>query len=96
MNARYTLGPDVEPNEELYDSLGNRIDEDYTDQAVADVHRSLGGRPSLSGHRSRSPQIAFRLPADERELAQKLAEDEGISLSEFARQALEERLRHAS
>lgn len=93
MNDRYALGPDVTPNEELYDSHGNRIDENYVDQAVTGVHRSLGGHPSLSGQRIRSPQIAFGFPPRN---ATKRARAEGVTPSEDARQALEERLHRAS
>ncbi|WP_017972467.1 ribbon-helix-helix protein, CopG family [Actinopolyspora halophila] len=93
---RYTLGPDAATDEELYDSHGNPVDATYIDQAVDDVDRALSGRPSLSGRRTRSPQIAFRLPAAEREQAQQLAEQQGVSVSELARRALEEHLRRAS
>ncbi len=70
---RYTVGPDVEPDEEPDDSHGNRVDEDYIEQAVTHVHRTLGGSLSPSGQCARSPQIAFRRPADERDQAQRLA-----------------------
>lgn len=38
MSTRYTLGPDVGPEEELHDSCGTRIGEDYAERAVADAH----------------------------------------------------------
>lgn len=60
MSTRYTLGRDVGPEEELHDSYGNRIEENYVEQAVSDVHHALGGRPSLSGKRTRSPQVTLR------------------------------------
>jgi len=43
----------------------------------------------------RSPQVAFRVSAEVREAAERLAEQEGVSLSTLARQALEERIRLA-
>lgn len=60
MSTRYTLGRDVGPEEEVHDSYGNRVDEDYVEQAVSDVHHALG-----------------RLPAEEREQDQRLAEEQG-------------------
>ncbi len=80
MSTRYTLGQDARPDEELHDSYGNPIDEDYVEQAVADLHRAVGGRPSLPGKRTRSPQVTFRLHAEERDQAQRLAEEQGVSL----------------
>lgn len=60
MSNRYTLGLDLGPEEELHDSCGNRIDEDYVEQAVCDVDHALGSHPSLSGKRNRSPQVTCR------------------------------------
>lgn len=51
------------------------------------------GRPSLAGKVGRSPQVTFRLPAEERELAEKIAADRGTTVSALAREALEELLR---
>ena len=48
MSTRYTLGRAVEPEEELHDSYGNRIDEDYVEQAVSDVHSVQPGRNGLA------------------------------------------------
>jgi hypothetical protein len=56
MSTRYTLGREVGPEEDLHDSCGNRIDEDYVEHAVSDVQHALGGRSSLSDNRIRSPQ----------------------------------------
>lgn len=94
---RYELGPNIPADKPLRDTHGTLIDQDYIDQAVDDAHQAVTGRPSLAGHRcGPSPQVAFRLPAAERERAQRLAEAEGVSLSELARQALEERIQRAS
>jgi hypothetical protein len=88
MTKKYSLGPDVPSDEPVYDSKGNLIDDDYIDQAVEDVHRVFG-RPSPSGDGS-SPRVSFRLSAETRQAAEKIAEQEGLSLSELARHTLEE------
>jgi predicted HicB family RNase H-like nuclease len=93
--SKYTLGPDVPPDELVRDSKGNVIDEDYIAQAVQDVHDAVAGRPSLSSQGT-SPRVSFRVPTDVREAAERLANREGVSLSELARRALEERVRNAS
>jgi len=94
MSNRYTLGPDVPDGEPVRDSTGSPIDADYIQRAVEDVHTALG-RPSLSGG-GQSPRVTFRVSADVREAAERLAEKEGITLTDLARQALEERIRRAS
>jgi hypothetical protein len=94
MSNRYTLGPDVPDGEPVRDSKGNLIDADYIDRAVEDVHTALG-RPSLSGG-GRSPRVTFRVSVEVREAAERLAEQEGITLTDLARQTLEERIRRAS
>jgi hypothetical protein len=88
MRKKYTLGPDVPADEFVYDSKGNLIDDGYIDHAIEDVHRTLG-RPSLSGA-GNSPRVSFRLSIETRQAAEKIAELEGVSLSELARHALED------
>lgn len=51
------------------------------------------GRPSLAGPSGRSPQVTFRLPAEERELAEKVAAARGTTVSALAREALEDLLK---
>lgn len=46
------------------------------------------GRPSL-GDRGSSPQVAFRLPAELRDSAERIAAREGRTVSAIAREALE-------
>jgi 1-acyl-sn-glycerol-3-phosphate acyltransferase len=94
MSNRYTLGPDVPDDEPVRDSKGNPIDAGYIERAVEEVHTALG-RPSLSGG-GESPRVTFRVSADVREAAERLAKREGITLTDLARQALEERIRRAS
>lgn len=93
MARKYEAGPDVKPEEEVYDSKGNRIDQDYIDRAVEDVHRQLGpGRPSLTSPGAVSPEIKARVPADLKRRVEELVKREGISVSAFVREALEEHL----
>jgi hypothetical protein len=66
-----------------------------TDEVAADIVETVlrsVGRPSLSGVRQRSPQIAFRVPPAVRDQAAEAAAWEGKTVSELAREALEERL----
>lgn len=92
MSRKYEIGPDVAPDEKVYDTHGNLIDDDYIAQAVEDAHEALAGRPSLSGRKGLSPRVSFRLPTEVRDAAEQLAESEGVSLSTLARRALEERV----
>ena len=61
-------------------------------QAIVEEVRRVGGRPSLSGNAAKSPQIAFRVAATVRERAARVAADEGKTVSQLAREALEARL----
>ena len=80
-------------HEDVRDSRGRRIAQDYVDAAVADVHEKLGGgRPSLSAAGHRSPQVTFRLPSELRDRAEAQARQEGTKVSDVARRALEEYL----
>ncbi|GIH72626.1 ribbon-helix-helix protein, CopG family [Sphaerimonospora thailandensis] len=72
--------------EDIYDRRGSRIDQAYVDAAVEHVHRTVG-RPSLSAPGERSPQVTFRLSPEEKSAAQALAEREGKTLSQLAREA---------
>lgn len=92
-SPKYELasGPDVDLAEAVIrDSRGRRITREYVDRAVRDVHAKLGrGRPSLSGRRTPSPQVTFRLPPALRAKAEARAKREGKRVSEVAREALE-------
>ncbi len=97
MARKYKLGPDVKPAEEVYDSKGNLIDENYIDRAVEDAHRQLGrGRPSLTAPGRTSPEIKARVPAELKLRIQQAARERGESLSDFIREALERQLDQAS
>lgn len=88
---KYQRGPDVDlEQEDIRDSKGNRIDDQYVAEAVENVHRYLGaGRPSLSAPGTRSPQVAFRVPEAMRAAAQARASREGKTVSALAREAFE-------
>jgi len=70
---------------------GTRVTDQVAAEIAEDVLRSVG-RPSLSGVRQRSPQIAFRVPPWVRDQVAEVAAREGKTVSELAREALEERL----
>lgn len=89
--TRYRVdpGPDVDlEQEDVRDSKGARIGQDYVNRAVEDVHRAIG-RPSLTAPGKQSPPIAVRLPEALRAAVAARAEREGKSLSEVTRDALE-------
>jgi hypothetical protein len=90
MAEQYKLGPDVGPDEKVYDSKGNLIDQDYIDRAVEDVHRQLGrGRPSLTAPGSVSPEIKARVPAELKARVEQAAKRQGKATSAVIREALE-------
>ena len=71
---------------------GTRLTNEVADEIVEQVRRG-GGRPSLSGQAQTSPQIAFRVPQSVRDRAAEIAEREDKTISQLAREALEERVR---
>lgn len=86
------IGPDIDlDREEIRLADGTRLTDEVAADIVETVLRSVG-RPSLSGVRQRSPQIAFRVPPAVRDQAAEVAAREGKTVSELAREALEERL----
>lgn len=92
MKSKYTHepGPDVDlDTEDVRDSRGRRITREYVEGAVADAHRQVRGRPSLTAPGRRSPQIAFRVPAELQADAERLAAQRGTTVSHLAREALE-------
>jgi len=86
------IGRDVDlDTEDVRLADGSRL----TELAVAEMveaARGLSGRPSLSGQSEPSPQIAFRVPRSVRDRAAELAAQQGISISQLAREALEARV----
>src|SRR4051794_24456802 len=86
------IGPDVDLDEEdvrLAD--GTRLTPQAADEIVERARR-VAGRPSLSGEAQHSPQIAFRVPRTLRDKAAEIAAKEGKTVSELAREALEDRI----
>lgn len=91
MAGKFTAGPDVDlKQEDVRDSRGRRITEEYAERAAQyDPSAVRPGRRSLSGGDVHSPRVSFRLPADLRLKAEKVAAQEGKSVSELAREALQ-------
>lgn len=84
------IGPDVDLETEIVrDVSGRRITPAYVDRVVGAARKP--GRPALTGE-GPSPAIAFRLPAALRERAEAVAAEEGKTVSQLAREALESRI----
>lgn len=104
VEEEYVFGPDLDLDEQefiLKDGrrLTNELADHIADETLADLRRRnlVPGGKSLSGGGVHSPRVQFRVPEDLRTQAEKVAEDEGVSLSALARHALENYLRsHAS
>lgn len=89
VSRKTPLGRDVDLGREDVRLLGGkRLTDQVADEIVEDVRRA-GGRPSLSGEPARSPQIAFRVPAELRDRAAAVAAAQGKTVSQLAREALE-------
>lgn len=86
-------GPEIDLEREVVlDGRGRRIDDDYVDAVVADVHEQVevrAGRPSLTGAHAPSPQVTFRLDPQLKALAEAVAASRGTTVSQLAREALE-------
>ncbi len=77
--------------EVILSSTGERIDQAYVDQAVAEVHaaRRKRGRPSRSGEAGTSPTLRIRVSEDEKADIEEQAELRGITVSEYVRWSIE-------
>jgi hypothetical protein len=75
----------VEITDELADQLADEAEQGYD---LTDAKRV--GRRSLSGNRGTSPRVNFRMTAELQARAQARAEREGKTVSEIAREALEQ------
>lgn len=96
ITAETPIGPDVDlEREDVRLADGTRLTPQVVETIVEEIRRG-GGRPSLSGAPARSPQIAFRVPPEIRQRAERAAADEGKTVSQLAREALEARLGGAS
>ncbi|WP_100498290.1 CopG family transcriptional regulator [Geodermatophilus chilensis] len=86
------IGPDVDLEaEDLRLVDGTRLTEDRAAEIVDEVRRRVG-RPSLTGEAAASPRIAFRISPSVRDRAAEIAAREGKTISQLAREALEERV----
>ena len=87
------IGDDVDlRREDVRLPDGTRLTDDLVDEIVEQV-RSKGGRPSLTGDSAASPRVSFRVTPGVRERAAIIAEREGKTISQLAREALEARVR---
>ncbi|HEU0128216.1 MAG TPA: hypothetical protein VFQ48_06390 [Pseudonocardiaceae bacterium] len=76
--------------EDVRDSQARRVDADYVQRAVADVHARRGRRPLTDAPvGEHSPQVSFRVPEQTRRRAEERARAEGRSVSDLAHEALE-------
>jgi hypothetical protein len=90
MSKRPVL-PDVDlTSDDVRDSQGRRITEEYARATTAQAIASVGpGRPSLTGAKATSPQVTFRVTPELRARAAAEAERQGRRISDVAREALE-------
>ena len=87
------IGEDVDlQSEDVRLPDGTRLTEELVDDIVEQVRRK-SGRPSLTGESSVSPRVSFRLTPEFRDRAANLADREGKTISQLAREALEARVR---
>ncbi len=70
---------------------GTRLTQQVAEAIVEDVRRKVG-RPSLTGQAAVSPRVTFRLTPDARDRAAAIAERENKTISQLAREALEQRV----
>ena len=84
------IGRDVDLDAEVRrDKHGRWITHEYAERVVEAARKP--GRPALTGE-GPSPAIAFRLPTALRERAETVAAEEGKTVSQLAREALEARI----
>lgn len=77
----------------LTDEQVDQIVEETVEAALSGKgtwHYPQRGRPSLTGKAATSPHVGFRVSPELREQADALARRRGISLSQLAREALEQ------
>lgn len=86
------IGPDVDlDRDDVRLADGTRLTEQEAADIVDEVRRR-GGRPSLTGRAAVSPRIAFRVDPRVRDSAAQIADREGKTISQLAREALEARV----
>lgn len=92
--TKHQVGPDVDlRTDDVRDSRGRRITEEYAERAAEDaLDKVYRGRPSLTGARARSPQVTFRVTPELRAKVAAEAARQGRRVSDLAREALERHL----
>jgi predicted HicB family RNase H-like nuclease len=92
ITASTPIGPDVDlDRDDVRLADGTRLTEQKAADIVDEVRRR-GGRPSLTGQAAVSPRIAFRVDPRVRDSAAQIADREGKTISQLAREALEARV----
>ncbi|MGH3766298.1 MAG: ribbon-helix-helix protein, CopG family [Pseudonocardiaceae bacterium] len=91
MSKHHQVRPDVDLDiEDVRDRQGRRITTDYAERAAEEALRlARPGRPPLGATGQNSPRVSFRVPEQTRRRAEQRALEEGRSVSEVAREALE-------
>ena len=93
VNADTPIGRDLDlDSQDVRLNSGKRLTRKVAERIIEEGKRTAG-RPSLSGAAKASPQIAFRVPAETRKLAEQVAASEHKTVSQLAREALEDRLK---
>jgi len=88
--TRYVDGGDIDLDEEVVlDSNGNRVTEARAQEMAEHALRAVRGRPSLTRTGHHSPRVSFRLPDTALARAERVAKQEGKTVSALAREALE-------
>lgn len=89
---RTPIGADVDlDRDDVRLPDGTRLTEQRAAELIEEV-RGRGGRPSLTGEAAISPRVTFRLTPAVRDRAAQIAEREGKTISQLAREALERRV----
>ena len=94
---KYALadGPDVEDEEVVLLSgrtLTPEVRAEILEQVGVTPARIGAGRPALGEPGKQSPQVSFRMPEALHDVARRVAQERGITLSQLAREALERSL----
>lgn len=88
--VEYEIGPDVDLDvEEVRLADGTRLTEERAARLGGEIASRARGRPSLTGRGRHSPHVSFRVSAGTRERAERRAAEEGKTVSQVAREALE-------
>lgn len=101
MSTRTTKKPAKSPK-----AAKAEYDEATVDRIISEVEAAVAsgrgaityprkGRPSLTGKPTASPSVGFRVTPELRAQAEDVAKRRGVSVSELAREALEEYVRKA-